>query len=178
MARLAQRFVLSAVALTAAALSFASPPAKAEAAKPTSTPPKSAAPASPAGAATKADALPTEGETVKMPVFEVSATRRREIDVTIKRLEKQISREKKSLEKTQLDETLNNEKVAKAAALFGGKSTLQRASVAAVRIDSMEKELQLLETLRTPLTKADRTLIEQLVEDQRAYRRGLDEALR
>ena len=66
----------------------------------------------------------------------------------------------------------------KAAAIFGGKSTVQRASVAAVRIESMEKELQLLETLRTPLTKADRALIEQLVEDQRAYRRSLDEALR
>lgn len=122
--------------------------------------------------------LKTEGETVKMPVFTVTGQRLKEIDVTIKKLEKQVSREKKQLEKSNLDEALNGEKVAKAASILGGKSTLQRASVAAVRIDSMEKELQLLETLRTPLTKDDRALIEKLVEDQRTYRRGLDEALR
>lgn len=164
--------VLAAV-LATAALAAAAEPAKAPAPAPAAPPAAKAAPA-----AAKAEGPATEGETVRMPVFEVSATRLREIDVTIKRLEKQISREKKSLEKSNLDETLNGEKVAKAAALLGGKSTLQRASVSAVRINSMEKELQLLETLRTPLTKADRALIEQLVEDQRAYRRGLDEALR
>jgi hypothetical protein len=139
---------------------------------------KSAPTPPPATLAEAKAALKVEGPTVQMPVFEVSTSRLREIDVTIKRLEKQIKREKKSLEKSNLDETLNGEKVAKAAALFGGKSTLQRASVAAVRIDSMEKELQLLETLRTPLTKADRELIEKLVEDQRTYRRELDVALR
>jgi hypothetical protein len=165
-----RRLAVAAAVRATAAFAPAAEPAKAPPA------PTQAAPA--AKAAPKADAPVTEGATVRMPVFEVSASRLREIDVTIKRLEKQISRERKSLEKSNLDETLNGEKVAKAAALLGGKSTLQRASVSAVRIDSMEKELQLLETLRTPLTKADRALIEQLVEDQRAYRRGLDEALR
>ena len=123
-------------------------------------------------------AMKVEGPTVQMPTFEVSTTRLREIDVTIKRLEKQIKRERKALEKSNLDETLNGEKVSRAAALFGGKSTVQRSSVSAVRIESMEKELQLLETLRTPLTKSDRELIEKLVEDQRTYRRELDIALR
>lgn len=122
--------------------------------------------------------LKTEGDTVKMPVFTVTGQRLKEIDVTIKKLEKQISREKKQLEKSNLDDALNGEKVSKAASIFGGKSTVQRASVAAVRIESMEKELQLLETLRTPLTKDDRAMIEKLVEDQRTYRRSLDEALR
>lgn len=168
-----RRSTLLAAVFATAALGVAAEPAKAPAPAPPAPPAAKAAPA-----AAKAEGPATEGETVRMPVFEVSATRLREIDVTIKRLEKQISREKKSLEKSNLDETLNGEKVAKAAAVFGGKSTVQRASVSAVRIDSMEKELQLLETLRTPLTKADRALIEQLVEDQRAYRRGLDEALR
>lgn len=136
-------------------------------------------PADPAPAtAPKGSGIKTEGETVKMPVFTVTGQRLREIDVTIKKLEKQISREKKHLEKSNLDDALNGEKVAKAAAILGGKSTVQRASVAAVRVDSMEKELQLLETLRTPLTKDDRAMIEKLVEDQRTYRRSLDEALR
>lgn len=148
--------------------------------KPNSPAEKSAAPkaadkpAEPKNAA----GLKTEGETVKMPVFTVTGQRLKEIDVTIKKLEKQISREKKQLEKSNLDDALNGEKVSKAASIFGGKSTVQRASVAAVRIESMEKELQLLETLRTPLTKDDRAMIEKLVEDQRTYRRSLDEALR
>lgn len=148
--------------------------------KPNSPAEKSAAaktvdkPAEPKNAA----GLKTEGDTVKMPVFTVTGQRLKEIDVTIKKLEKQISREKKQLERSNLDDALNGEKVSKAASIFGGKSTIQRASVAAVRIESMEKELQLLETLRTPLTKDDRAMIEKLVEDQRTYRRGLDEALR
>jgi hypothetical protein len=140
---------------------------------------KDAPPAATVPAPAAKNALPpTEGPVIVLPKMDVSATRLREIDVTIKRLEKQISREKKQLEKTTLDDTLNSEKVSKAAALFGGKSTVQRASVAAVRIESMEKELQLLETLRTPMTKSDRELVEQLVEDQRKYRRELDTLLR
>jgi hypothetical protein len=176
------RFLLLGAALSATALlSLAAadtkqnPPAE----KPAATaPPEATKPADPAATDAKSAGLKTEGETVKMPVFTVTGQRLREIDVTIKRLEKQISREKKQLEKSNLDETLNSEKVSKAASIFGGKSTVQRASVAAVRIESMEKELQLLETLRTPLTKDDRAMIEKLVEDQRTYRRGLDEALR
>ncbi|MFI5336984.1 MAG: hypothetical protein ACHQ5A_09380 [Opitutales bacterium] len=138
------------------------------------------APAAPAAVSPAADATgpKTEGKTVVMPVFPVSASRLREIDLKIKKLEKQIEREKNSLEKTALDDTLNDEKVSKAAALFGGKSAAQRESVAAVRIESMEKELSLLDTLRTPLTKSDRELIEKLIDDQRTYRRNLDDALR
>lgn len=139
-----------------------------------STPPAAAA----KPAAAPASAHPTEGPTVALPKFEVSANRLREIDLTIKKLEKLIARETKLLEKSALDDTLNNEKVSHAAALFGGKSTLQRASVAAVRIESMQKEVSLLETLRTPLTNDDRALMEKLVEDQRTYRRELDLALR
>lgn len=168
-----RRIALCAAVLATAALADAAdaPQKAAPAAQPVA--PKAEPPATPA-----ATDIKTEGEKVKLPVFTVSAERLRQIDVTIKKLEKQISREKKQLEKSNLDEALNSEKVARAAAIFGGKSTVQRASVAAVRIESMEKELQLLETLRTPLTKDDRAMIEQLVEDQRTYRRNLDEALR
>lgn len=125
-----------------------------------------------------ASAIHTEGPTVELPKFEVSAPRLREIDKKIKRLEKEVSREKKLLERSALDDTLNNDSISRAAALFGGKSAVQRASVAAVRIGSIEKEISLLETLRTPLTASDRALAEKLVEDQRTYRRELDIALR
>ena len=120
----------------------------------------------------------TEGATIALPKFEISASRVREIDATIKHLEKLIGREKRLLEKSAADETLNNEKISRSAALFGGKSNVQRASVAAVRLESMEKEIALLDTLRTPLTAIDRALIEKLVQDQRTYRRELDITLR
>jgi len=178
--------MLCAAVFATAALAFAEEPKKepAPAEKPAAKQEAAPAPAQPAEktadkpAAAKNAGLKVEGEIVKMPVFAVNAQRLREIDVTIKKLEKQIKSEQKLLEKSNLDETLNSEKVSKAAAIFGGKSTVQRASVAAVRVESMEKELQLLETLRTPLTKDDRAMIEKLVEDQRTYRRSLDEALR
>ena len=120
----------------------------------------------------------TADQTVKLPVFPVSAARLREIDIRIKKLEKLITREKQALERSALDDTINNEQTSKAAAIFGGKSTAQRDSVTLVRIESMEKEVDLLDKLRTPLTKSDRELIEKLIEDQLVYRRSLDEALR
>ena len=120
----------------------------------------------------------TADQTVQLPVFPVSAARLREIDIRIKKLEKLINREKQALERSALDDTINNEQTSKAAAIFGGKSTAQRDSVTLVRIESMEKEVDLLDKLRTPLTKSDRDLIEKLIEDQLVYRRSLDEALR
>ncbi|MBI3884592.1 MAG: hypothetical protein HY302_02510 [Opitutae bacterium] len=134
--------------------------------------------AAPAAPPATASAVKTEGDTVVMPKFEVSATRIREIDKTIKQLEKMVRREKQALEKSTLDDTVNSEKVSKVAALFGGKSTVQRASVSAVRIQSMEKEISILETLRTPMTAADRALAEKLVAVERTYRRELDIILR
>ena len=132
--------------------------------RPTATPPKSA--------------TATEGPMIVMPKFEVTASRLREIDATIKHLEKLVGREKQRIEKSALDDTLNDEKISRTAALFGGKSTLQRASIAAVRVESMEKEVALLENLRTPLTADDRALMEKLIQDQRTYRRDLDITLR
>ncbi len=166
---------LCAAATLAAAPLFSAEAPKAGDAKPAGT---KAKPAPDVVVTKSGQQMKIEGGTVDMPAIQVTGTRLREIDVAIKRIEKQIKREKKALEKTNLDETLNSEGLAKAAALFGGKSTVQRASVAAVRIESMEKELGLLETLRQPLTAEDRALIEQLVKDQRAYRRDLDLALR
>jgi hypothetical protein len=173
---LRQLSALCAAVLFTAAPTFAAEPK----ADPQPAPAGKASPTTPAPATPAAAPLsPAAGEkAVTLPVFQVSGSRLREIDLKIKKLEKQIEREKTILEKSALDDTLNNESASKAAALFGGKSNVQRDSVAAVRVESMEKELSLLETLRTPLTNADRALIEKLIDDQRTYRRNLDEALR
>lgn len=170
---------LCAAAFLAAALSAAEQKEQPAATAPAKADPaKEAAKAKTAPAAKQDSAQKAEGTTVQLPKFPVSASRLREIDITIRKLDKQITREKTLLEKTALDDTLNNEKISQAASIFGGKSSLQRESVAAVRVESMEKEKSLLETLRTPLTKEDRELIEKLIEDQRVYRRNLDDALR
>ena len=115
---------------------------------------------------------------VTLPRVEVTASQIREIDVALKRLDKQIARETKRLEKTQADEVLNSEKVSRAAALFGGKSAAQRASVTAVRLQSLEKERSLLESLKVPQPERERKLVEKEIEAQRAYRRELDHILR
>lgn len=129
-----------------------------------------------------ADAAAAKGDdpskVITLPKVEVTAGRIREIDLALKRLDKQITRETKRLEKTQADEVLNSEKVSRAAALFGGKSAAQRASVTAVRLQSMEKERLLLESLKVPQPEKERLLVEKEIEAQRAYRRELDHILR
>ncbi len=115
---------------------------------------------------------------ITLPKVEVTAGRIREIDMALKRLDKQISRETKRLEKTQADEVLNSDKVSRAAALFGGKSTAQRTSVTAVRLQSLEKERMLLESLKVPQPEKERLLVEKEIEAQRTYRRELDHILR
>ena len=124
------------------------------------------------------EAKPGPEKIVTLPKVEVTASQIREIDVALKRLDKQIAREAKRLEKTQADEVLNSEKVSRAAALFGGKSSVQRASVTAVRLQSFEKERVLLESLKVPQPEKERKLVEKEIEAQRAYRRELDHILR
>jgi len=124
------------------------------------------------------EANTSEEKVITLPKVEVTASQIRAIDVAIKRLDKQIARETKRLEKTQADEVLNSEKVARAAALFGGKSVAQRASVTAVRLHSLEKERTLLESLKVPQPEKERKLVEKEIEAQRAYRRELDHILR
>lgn len=121
---------------------------------------------------------PPDEKVVTLPKVEVTASQIREIDVALKRLDKQIARETKRLEKTQADEVLNSEKVSRAVALFGGKSAAQRASVTAVRLQSLEKERTLLESLKVPQPEKERKLVEKEIEAQRAYRRELDHILR
>jgi hypothetical protein len=76
------------------------------------------------------------------------------------------------------DKALNSDKASRAMALFGGKSTSQRESVAAERVNLMESERDLLELMKLPATKEELKLLEQQVDSLRTVRRNLDEALR
>ncbi len=137
----------------------------------------------------QADAPGTEGkntpsatapaeEVITLPEVEVTRSRIRQIDVDIRRLEKAIKRERKQLTSTGLDQAINSPGVSKAAALFGGKSTAQRESVAAVRVHLMETERDLLEKQKVPMTRPELELIQKQVEQLRTRRRELDITLR
>jgi len=128
-----------------------------------------------AGAPAAAPAPVTVGPTVVLPEFQVTGGRLRAIENKIKRVEKQIKREKKALARNPVNETINSDKLAQAAMVFGGNSASHLAALAAARIESLEKELSMLETLRTPLTAEQRTLLEKEIEEQRRYRRELDQ---
>lgn len=121
---------------------------------------------------------PAEEEVITLPKVEVTRSRIRQIDVEIRRLEKAIKRERKQLTSSNLDKALNDPAVAKAAALFGGKSTIQRESVAAERVYLMEAERDLLEKQKVPMTKTELELVQKQVEQLRTRRRELDLTLR
>lgn len=131
-----------------------------------------AAPAPVAQAPAKADPITT------LPELEVRNTRISELDVKIRKLNKDIARERKKMKSSDTDKALNSDKASRAMALFGGKSTSQRESVAAERVNLMESERDLLELMKLPATKEELKLLEQQVDSLRTVRRNLDEALR
>lgn len=113
-------------------------------------------------------------DVVTLPAVQVTRSRIRQIDVTIKRIDKLIARERKHLKTSDTDLALNNDKVANKAALFGGYSTSQRIAVASERVRLLESERELLEQMKAPMTKDDFAVVEKQVELLRTTRRELD----
>lgn len=129
-----------------------------------------ASPAEPAKAPVPA------GPVIDLPTVQVQEKRIRMIDVELKKLDKQIAREKKHLKTTNLDKSINSEKLSHAAALFGGNSASHMEAVAATRVALLEQERVLLERLKFPRTEEDQALIEKELENLRTTRRNLDNA--
>ena len=128
----------------------------------------------PPTAAPNAVAKPADDGVVTLPAVQVTRSRIRQIDVTIKRIDKLIGRERKHLKSTDTDRAMNNDKVAGAAALFGGYSTGQREAVAAERVRLLESERELLEQMKAPMTREDFIVVEKQIELLRTARRELD----
>ena len=116
------------------------------------------------------------GPVIDLPTVKVQDRRIKAIDAELKKLDKQIAREKKQMQSTALDKSLNSDKLSHAAALFGGNSAAHMAAVAATRVGLLEQERMLLERLKFPRTEEDQALIEQELENNRAIRRNLDNA--
>lgn len=119
-------------------------------------------------------AAPTEPKVVVLPKVEVTASRLRELDRQIRRLDKLISREKAKIKSTEVDRALNNEQLAKAAAIFGGNSAAHLSLVAAQRVGLLETERNLLADLKEPRTLEEVALIEKELTRLREMRRDLD----
>jgi len=121
-------------------------------------------------------AKPAADVPVELPRMEVTAQRAKKIDKEIRRLDKLIIREKAKIKSTDLDRTLNNEKVAHAAAIFGGNSADHMSAVAASRVMLLEQERDVLEAMKRPATVEELKMMAAQIEEIRSTRRNLDDA--
>lgn len=125
-------------------------------------------------AADEADTEPT----MMMPEFTVSSSRISELDIEIKKLNKEIERAKKKLKPSELDESLNSDDAPKVLAIFGGKTAGQRKSVAAERVNLMETERDILEAMKHVRTQKEEAELKEQLNAFKTMRRQLDEVLR
>ena len=140
---------------------------------------KAPAPAPTAPLATKPAAAPAPAaspDVLALPKMEVTAERAKKIDKEIKRVDKLIAREKAKVKPTDLDKVLNNDKVAHAAAIFGGNSADYLSAVAANRVGLLQEERDVLEAMKRPATIDELKMMEAEIEQLRTTRRDLDDA--
>lgn len=164
-----------------AANAAAEAPPSPEAPAPAKSAPPAAAESKPtadAQAAPKPDADAKAAAVSELPPYQVSADRITELDIKIQKLAKEIAREQKHLKPSDLDDTMNNEKVTKPFRIFGGQSAEQRESVARERVSLMQAEQSLLESMKHATSQAEADELQQQVYDLQRTRRNLDEVLR
>lgn len=140
------------------------PPAEPPVAAVKATPPATASPAAPV----------TGPEVFELPKIEITATRLKELDRAIKKLDKAIAREKKNMKASELDKVLNNAKLAEAAAIFGGNSSAYLESVAATRVRYMEAERGLLSDMKEPRSLDDMAILQKELDQIHTMQRELD----
>jgi len=125
-----------------------------------------------------APAKPTDkpaSEVLALPKMEVTAQRIKKLDKMIAKLDKMIAREEKKVKSTELDKTLNNDRLAHAAAIFGGNSAGHLSAVAATRVALLENERRVMEAMKRPATLEELAMMEAEVEQLRLTRRNLDD---
>jgi hypothetical protein len=148
----------------------ASKEAPSAATAPTATPPDAA----PAKAPT-----PTAKETpTVLPKVEVKKGRITELDQKLAQQELDIARERKNLKASEVDTALNDSKIAKPLAIFGGESTQFRQRVASERVELMEAEKDILEAMARAKTKEEKQELQKQLNELKAVRRELEKSLR
>jgi type IV secretory pathway VirB10-like protein len=134
---------------------------------------KPVAPATPAPAPADA-AKPKEEPVTMMPKFEVKREKITELQIQIQEKDKEIAREKKKLKSTDLDQTLNNPKIANNLSILGGKSTDVTESLASQRVTLLEAERDTLEAMTQARTQAEKDELQNQLEELADMRRDLD----
>lgn len=144
----------------------------------------SPAPASPAARAAAAEsdkeakAKARAEPPTMMPKMEVRRSRITELDRQLAKQEKEIEREKKNTKPTEVDKALNDSKIARPLAIFGGESAEFRQRVASERVGLMEDEKDLIEAIARAKTKEEKASLQRQLDLVRAQRRELDRSLR
>ena len=148
-------------------------------ATPATAQPGASTPAAQAPSPTKDSAAKTKQEPATvLPKVEVKKGRITELDHQLAKQEQDIEREKKNLKSSELDTALNDAKVAKPMAIFGGDSTQYRKHVASERVELMEAEKDILEAMARTKSKEEKAKLQKQLDEIRAMRRELDKTLR
>ncbi len=159
---------------------------KAPAAKKAAAPsPASASVAStPAGddTAPTADPGSAKANPTMLPKVEVKkgkySERDRQLALDLHAQDQAIERERKLLQTTETDLALNDSKVAKPLAIFGGESAQFRKRVAAERLELLEAEKDIIEQIAMAQTPEQKKLLQTQLDQLREMRRQLDKSLR
>jgi len=113
-----------------------------------------------------------------LPKVEVRKGRVTVLDVKLAQQDAAIEREKKNTRISEVDAALNDSKIARPLAIFGGDSAQFRQRVAAERVELMEAEKDLLEAISHARTREDRQELQKQLDELKAMRRQLDKSLR
>src|SRR4030095_13594191 len=112
------------------------------------------------------------------PKVEVTKSRITELDQKLAKQEQDIARERKNLKATEVDTALNDAKIARPLALFGGDSSQFRQHVASERVELMEAEKDLIEAIAREKTKEEKKERQKQLDELKAVRRELEKSLR
>jgi hypothetical protein len=115
---------------------------------------------------------------VMMPQVEVRQGRITELDQQLAKQDQAIARERKNITATETDTAMNDLKIARPLAIFGGESTQFRQRVAIERVELMEAEKDLMEAIARAGTKAEKDELQKQLNEMKAMRRDLERALR
>lgn len=113
-----------------------------------------------------------------LPKVEVRKDRITKLDQQLAKQNLEIAREKKNTKPTEMDKALNDEKIARPLAIFGGESTQYRKQVASQRVSLMEDEKDLMEAIAQAKTKEEKAELQKQLDALRTERRELENAMR
>jgi hypothetical protein len=132
----------------------------------------------PATTTAAAEVKPADQAPTIMPKVEVRKERITVLDVKIAEQEREIAREKQNTKPSEIDQALNDSKLAKKLSIFGGQSDQYRANIANERVSLMEAEKDILEAMKTARTKAEKAELQKQLDELRALRRDLEKSLK